>query len=66
MAALRSHWGRVEDPPGSGVFREMTNAEVQERFRILVRDTLKNLVLNREVYLATQTVKEDVSGIAIS
>jgi hypothetical protein len=66
MAAMRGHWGQVEDPPGSGTFREMTNAELQERFRKMMIDTLRNMVLNREVYEATETVKADVSGVSIT
>ena len=66
MAGLRSHWGQVEDPPGSGTFRDLTDAEVREKFRVLVKDTLRNLVMNREVYNATQTVKADVNSLNIA
>ena len=43
----------------------MTEAEVRERFRIIVRDTLRNLVMNREVFEATQTVRAGVNNISM-
>lgn len=66
MSALRSHFGQVQDPPDSGIFRDMTDVELRERFRALVRDTLKNMVLNQEIHEATQTVRADVTALPIT
>jgi hypothetical protein len=58
---LKAFWGKIEDPPGSGQFRDMTNAEVIERLRKETIGNIKRMVLKAETLAAEkalQTISE--------
>lgn len=66
IAGLRGHWGKVEDPAGSGVFRERTQAELVALLRQLVRDTVGNIVTNQEASAAVKSVTSSYDEIGVS
>lgn len=66
LAGLRGHWGPVEDPVGSGVFRERTQAELVALLRQLVRDSVRNIVTNQEAQAAINDVKASYEAIGVS
>jgi hypothetical protein len=54
---LRAFWGQIEDPPGSGQFRDMTNAEVIERLRKETIGNVKRMVLKAETLAAEKALQ---------
>lgn len=56
-AGLRAYWGKIEDPPGSGQMREMTNAEVVERLRKETIGNIKLMVKKAETRQAEEALK---------
>lgn len=66
IAGLRLHYGQVEDPAGSGTFRDLTQAEIVAKLRQLMVDSIRNMVVNQEVYAATQTVKTSYETTGVS
>ena len=59
LAALKTHYGQVDD--GQGGMRDRTNAEAINAFRDSCRNSLRHLVLRSEV----ETAKEDAArGVA--
>ena len=45
-AALRTHWGQVEDPVGQSppVYRDLTNNELTEKLRTSLVSSIKDIV----------------------
>lgn len=63
QAALHSHFGQVDD--GNGGLRDMTSAEITERFRKLVINTMKNIVVNHETQIAMDAVRESIEAVTV-
>lgn len=63
---LRAHWGQVEDPPGSGIFRDLTKTEIRDKLQILTRATIRNIVTNQESQAAVQQVNSSYDAIGVS
>jgi len=66
MAALKSHYGKVEDPVGSGTMRDRTNAEVFAEFEKMMRDTLRGIVLQQEKQGAKIAAEAAVTEIPVT
>lgn len=66
LAGLRAHFGQVETFTGSGVLRDLTQAEVVAKLKQLLIDSIRNMVVNQEVYAATQQVKTSYETVTIS
>jgi hypothetical protein len=70
-AAARAHWGQVIDNPGDPnanppvppTFRDMTNAEINERFRKSVVAMIKDMVKRTEEDAASDTAKAGVTPV---
>lgn len=59
--ALRTWWGPVEDPPGSGTMRQMTNAELEERLRQVVVRNIRDIVKRVEADAAKAAAEAGVT-----
>lgn len=46
--ALKAHYGRIEDPPGSGTFRDRTGPEAWNAFELSCKKSLRHIVRNVE------------------
>ena len=60
-AALRTWWGKVEDPLGSGQFRDLTNAELTERIRLGVVRNIRDIVKRVEADAAKAAAEAGVN-----
>jgi hypothetical protein len=56
-AGLRGYWGKIEDPPGSGNMRDLTNAELAERLRTELIGNIKQFVKTAEIRQAQNALK---------
>lgn len=61
--ALRTHWGQVEDPPGSGTMRDLTNAELTEKLRTSLVSSIKDIVRRVEADAAKAAAEAGVAHI---
>jgi hypothetical protein len=61
QAALQTWWGLVEDPPGSGQFRDLTNAELTERLRQGVVRNIRDIVKRVEADAAKAAAEAGVT-----
>lgn len=60
-AALRTWWGDIEDPPGSGTMRPMTNAELEEKLRQVVVRNIRDIVKRVEADAAKAAAEAGVT-----
>ena len=63
VAALSRKFGQIDDPPGSGIFRDRTNAELLALLREDIRLTVINLVKRYEQDAAIVTARTGVIDI---
>jgi hypothetical protein len=63
--ALKAHYGQVEDPPGSGTFRDRTNAEAWNEFESSCKRSLRHLVRNVEKEAARAAAEAGVADVGV-
>jgi hypothetical protein len=66
LAGLRLHYGKVQDPPGSGTFRDLTQAELRDRLQVLMRDSVRNMVINEDVRAQIDNVKATYDALGVT
>jgi hypothetical protein len=63
VAALSKKFGQIDDPLGSGIFRDRTNAELLALLREDVRQTIISAVKRFEQQTAIDTARASVADI---
>jgi hypothetical protein len=66
LAALKWHYGKVEDPPGSRQFRDRTNAEAIAMLEAGVRAGLRDIVHRYQLQTARDTAEAGVTPIEVT
>ncbi len=61
QTALRTWWGQVEDPPGSGTMRDLTPAELTEKLRQVVIRNIRDIVKRVEADAAKAQAEAGVT-----
>ena len=56
VAALNWHYGQVEDPADSGIYRDRTGAELRALVNAGTIQAIKNIYVRHQRYLAEQTL----------
>lgn len=64
VAALRWHYGQVEDPPDSGSFRDRTQGELKALVDAGTINALKDIYTRHQEYLRAQAAIDsiDITG----
>lgn len=66
LAALRAHYGTIEDSPGSNTFRARTPAECEAAFTKSCKDALKDIVVRTEKETARVTAEAGVTDPGVN
>jgi hypothetical protein len=66
LAACREEFGKIEDPPGSGQFRDRTQAECDAEITVRHRAALKDLVLRVEREAAKKAAADGITEISLT
>jgi hypothetical protein len=65
-AALKTHYGQIEDPPGSGTMRARTTPEAWDAFEKSCKSALRDLVRNVEREAARVAAEASVAETDIT
>ena len=66
LKAMQEHYGQVEDPEGSGIYRDMTVGETLARYDQSARESMTNIVLKYEQQVAAAAAIEGVEPVPIT
>jgi hypothetical protein len=66
ITALKSHYGQIEDPEDSGIFRDMTTGESLDRFDASIRQALRHIVLKEERQAAVAAASAAIEEVPIT
>ena len=64
--ALKDHYGQIEDPEGSGIYRDMTVGETLDHYDSSARKSLSDLVYKFERQEVATVAVEDVDRVPIT
>lgn len=63
---LKAHYGQIEDPPDSGIYRDRTGPEAWAAFEASCRRSLRHLARNVERAAAVKAAEDALKDVEIA